>query len=226
PPSCQPLHSHGTGRRPLRAVPAVPRPPEAAVQAGPRRTRPAARRTGSLAPCPSMLRTALRRSALRLRFGTSVHHGRRYGPPGRRRGRGMQTAPRVLFVGSYPPRRCGIATFTRDLAEGLAAVSGRPSQVIAVHNPADALEYPPEVVRTIRRDHIEDYREAAAFVNRAPVDVVCLQHEFGLFGGEAGAHLFEFLRLLEKPVVATLHTVIRRPAPEYREATLALIRHA
>lgn len=138
----------------------------------------------------------------------------------------MQTAPRVLFVGSYPPRRCGIATFTRDLAEGLAAVSGRPSQVIAMHNPADALEYPPEVVRTIRRDHIEDYREAAAFVNRAPVDVVCLQHEFGLFGGEAGAHLLEFLRRLEKPVVATLHTVIRRPAPEYREATLALIRHA
>ena len=138
----------------------------------------------------------------------------------------MQTAPSVLFVGSYPPRRCGIATFTRDLAEGLAAVSGRPFRVIAMHNPADAPAYPPEVVRTIRRDHIEDYREAAAFVNHAPVDVVCLQHEFGLFGGEAGAHLFEFLRLLEKPVVATLHTVIRRPAPGYREATLALIRHA
>lgn len=138
----------------------------------------------------------------------------------------MQTALRVLFVGSYPPRRCGIATFTRDLGHALASASGKPFQVIALHNSHQALAYPPEAVRLIRRDRLEDYREAAAFVNRAPIDVVSLQHEFGLFGGEAGAYLFEFLRLLEKPVVTTLHTVIRRPAPEYREVTLELIRRS
>ncbi|HEY8417595.1 MAG TPA: glycosyltransferase family 4 protein [Limnochordales bacterium] len=138
----------------------------------------------------------------------------------------MQTAPSVLFVGSYPPRQCGIATFTRDLAHALQAVGGRPFQVIAVHNADREPEHPPEVALAIRRDRLEDYRRAADYVNSAPVDVVSLQHEFGLFGGQAGQYIHEFLRRVEKPVVTTLHTVIRQPEPEYREATLALIRHS
>ena len=136
----------------------------------------------------------------------------------------MQTAPSVLFVGSYPPRQCGIATFTRDLAHALHAVGGRQFQVIAVHNADREPAHPPEVALSIRRDRLEDYLRAADYVNGAPVDVVSLQHEFGLFGGQAGDYILEFLRHVEKPVVTTLHTVIRRPAPEYREATLGLIR--
>src|SRR5690606_14078670 len=138
----------------------------------------------------------------------------------------MQTAPSVLFVGSYPPRQCGIATFTQDLAHALQKASQRPFRVIALTNTGREYAYPPEVALEIHQERLEDYRRAARFVNDSPVDVVSLQHEFGLFGGPAGAHLFEFLRHVEKPVVTTLHTVIRRPSPEYREATQALIRHS
>lgn len=138
----------------------------------------------------------------------------------------MQTAPSVLFLGSYPPRQCGIATFTRDLAHAMHAVGGRPFQVIAMHNACPQPDRLPEVVMDIQRDRLEDYHRAAAYVNQAGVEVVSLQHEFGLYGGPGGAYIAEFLRRVEKPVVTTLHTVIRHPAPEYREATLALIRHS
>lgn len=137
----------------------------------------------------------------------------------------MSPALRALFLSSYPPRQCGIATFTHDLANALQR-DGRTCQVTAVSPPGRSYDYPSEVVFEIRQDQLADYRHAAVMANRSPADVLVVQHEFGLFGGPAGGYLAEFLQDVEKPVVTTLHTVLGRPSPEYRAATLDLIRYS
>ncbi|MBO8141819.1 MAG: glycosyltransferase [Firmicutes bacterium] len=138
----------------------------------------------------------------------------------------MPPAFSVLFLGSYPPRQCGIAAFTHDLASALGKESGCSFQVAAVTPPGRSYDYPPEVAFEIRQDQAADYRHAALLANRSPADVLSVQHEFGLFGGPAGNYVSEMLRHVEKPVVTTLHTVLGRPSPEYRSATLELIRYS
>lgn len=133
---------------------------------------------------------------------------------------------RAAILSSYPPRQCGIGAFAHSLWTSL--VSTRPDEpspiIVAMNTPAVAdLKYPPEVRFELQRDNPRDYRQAAQFLNSSNVDVVCVQHEFGLFGGDAGIMLSELLRGLEKPVVATLHTVLPEPAPEYRRSTLRLL---
>ncbi len=130
--------------------------------------------------------------------------------------------PSIAFIGTYPPRLCGIATFTKDLVNAVAANTDLPVQehprlrVVALHNPAETVHYGDEVEFLIRQAQRRDYHEAAEFLNISSVDVVCLQHEFGIFGGEAGGYVLDLLEALRKPVVTTLHTVLAEPEEEYR----------
>lgn len=94
--------------------------------------------------------------------------------------------------------------------------------VIAITNEADSLDYPEEVVFEIRQNRIDDYRLAAEYINFSGVDLVCVQHEFGIFGGNFGRYVTELLLNLQKPVVTTLHTVLQEPAPGLRETLLRI----
>ena len=139
----------------------------------------------------------------------------------------MNKQLRVLFIGTYVPKECGIATFTSDL---LNSVSGENNdvhcEVIALSDPSETYNYPEEVVFQIQRDKLEDYYLAADFINQSDADLVCLQHEFGLFGGNAGDYIFALLSGINKPVITTMHTMIREPEPEYRTSTEQLIKYS
>ncbi len=131
---------------------------------------------------------------------------------------------KIAFVGNHLPRKCGIATFTSDL---LAAVSNAHPQsqclCVSVNDIKGGYEYP-EVVRfEIEEQDLSSYVRAADFLNISNVDIVCLQHEFGIFGGPAGAHILAFLRELRMPVVTTLHTVLREPRSDQRRVMRELI---
>lgn len=126
---------------------------------------------------------------------------------------------KVAFLGDYVPRQCGIATFTADIR---AAVNQRYADlqcpVVAVTDRPEGYDYPPEVRFEIPERDLPAYRRAADFLNLGNADVVCVQHEFGIYGGPAGAHLLATLAALRMPVVTTLHTVLREPSPDQRRA--------
>ncbi|MCH8274269.1 MAG: glycosyltransferase family 4 protein [Armatimonadetes bacterium] len=138
--------------------------------------------------------------------------------------------PRLAIVSTYVPRRCGLATFARDLAAHYGASEGAGAddfpKVVAMSPQGANLDYPPEVVYEIRRDRPGDFRSAADFLNRSPIDIVSLQHEFGIFGGEDGDLVLRLLTALRKPVVATLHTVLRDPTGGQRETLKEICDHA
>jgi glycosyltransferase involved in cell wall biosynthesis len=135
--------------------------------------------------------------------------------------------PHALFLGSYPPRECGIATFTKDVVDAYNRAFAFSSPVIAVDEPgAEVRRYPPEVVGRIAQEERAGYVAAARFVNDYPVDLVNVQHEYGLFGGERGEWLVDFMRALEKPVVLTLHTVLPDPDETYLRVTRELCENA
>jgi glycosyltransferase involved in cell wall biosynthesis len=133
-----------------------------------------------------------------------------------------RTRPRVLFLGSYPPRECGIATFTEDIRGACDLLIGEPSDVIAISDEGRAYDYPACVVGQIRRDDRHSYLAAARLANEHPADVVNIQHEYGLFGGERGDYLLDFLAELRKPVIVTLHTTLPRPDARMRFVTREL----
>jgi glycosyltransferase involved in cell wall biosynthesis len=125
----------------------------------------------------------------------------------------------VAMVGNHLPRLCGIATFTTDLADAIQAE--RPSLdcfVVAMNDAGKHHEYPPRVRFEIAERDLASYRRAADFLNVNGVDAVSVQHEYGIFGGKAGAHLFELLRGLRMPIVTTLHTLLAEPDPLQRAA--------
>ncbi|MDB5312757.1 MAG: glycosyltransferase [Gemmataceae bacterium] len=130
---------------------------------------------------------------------------------------------KVAFVGDYLPRKCGIATFTRDM---YASVAGRfPDAecfVVPVNDRPEGYDYPPEVRFEIDEPDLESYRRAADFLNFANTDVVCLQHEYGIYGGPAGSHVLGLLRDLRMPVVTTFHTVLREPDADQRRVLTEL----
>jgi glycosyltransferase involved in cell wall biosynthesis len=126
----------------------------------------------------------------------------------------MKPLQRVAIIGNHLPRRCGIATFTHDLHRAISTT--RPDLetcVVAMNDPGGSYDYPPAVRFQIHDETIGSYAQAADFLNAAPFDVVCLQHEYGIFGGEAGGHIIELLQRLTMPVVTTLHTVLPAPTP-------------
>lgn len=133
---------------------------------------------------------------------------------------------KVAFISTYPPRKCGIATFTSDLFNSIKQIYGNGDysqkqdalQVIALNNVADGYSYNKEVSFGIRERYREDYRRVADYINLSPIDVVCLQHEFGIFGGgEEGSYILYLLGKLKKPVVTTLHTIMENPLPSYKK---------
>ena len=130
---------------------------------------------------------------------------------------------RIAFLGTYPPRRCGIGTFTRDLAEAVAATRiGSSIRILATTDGAQSYDYPKSVRFEIRQGEKQDYVRAADHLNYSDTQLVCVQHEFGIYGGDDGAHILAFLARLKKPVVATLHTVLRTPTDSQRSIVHAM----
>lgn len=129
----------------------------------------------------------------------------------------MMPLRRIAVIGNSLPRRCGIATFTTDLRNAIS--SSRPdleTHIVAMTDLGQAYDYPSAVAFQIGEGNIEDYVRAAEFLNAGQFDIVCLQHEFGIFGGEAGAHILALLSRLAIPVVTTFHTVLAKPTAMQR----------
>src|SRR2546421_10800833 len=131
---------------------------------------------------------------------------------------------KVALVGDYPPRKCGIATFSSDLCNAMA---GRRPDIqffaVSVNDVEGGYEYPPEVRFEIEQEDLSSYQRAADFLNISNVDVVCMQHEFGIFGGPSGSHVLVLLRELRMPIVTTLHTILHNPTAEQRRVMQELI---
>ena len=129
----------------------------------------------------------------------------------------------VALIGSYLPRQCGIATFTADLAS--AILENKPTiecSIVAMNDRAEGYEYRDNVQFQISQDKLSEYRLAANFLNLRDPDVVCLQHEFGIFGGQRGSFIIELTRNLKVPLVTTFHTVLKDPLPEELKITTQL----
>ena len=134
-------------------------------------------------------------------------------------------ARRIVFLGDYVPRRCGIATFTYNLCEAVAAQEpDAKCSVIAVNDRPEGYDYPPRVGFEIHQKDQESYRLAADYLNENKADILCVQHEFGIYGGPAGSHLLALLDEVRMPVVATLHTVLHKPDAAQRHVMEKLIR--
>jgi glycosyltransferase involved in cell wall biosynthesis len=124
---------------------------------------------------------------------------------------------RIAFVGNYLPRECGIATFTTDLCNALTDEFGQGRLfAIPVNDPDSSYEYPEQVRLELAQEDLASYERAAEFLNFNGNDLVCLQHEYGIFGGAAGRYILTLLRKLKMPLVTTLHTVLREPDANQR----------
>lgn len=122
-------------------------------------------------------------------------------------------ARKVAFVGNHVPRQCGIATFTADLCHFVAqAAPGVDASVVAMNDAGQSHDYPARVHFEIAEDEIASYRRAAQYLNASGVDVVSLQHEYGIFGGKCGSHVITLLQELRMPIVTTLHTILTTPS--------------
>ena len=133
------------------------------------------------------------------------------------------SARKVAFVSSYLPRRCGIATFTSDLIKNIDLAAGKMFEplVVALRANSDVVcQYSDPVKFEIRHNVKNDYVCAADYINFSHVDLISIQHEFGLFGGEAGSHLNLLLRNVNAPVITTLHTVLEDPDPDYYQSSV------
>ena len=131
---------------------------------------------------------------------------------------------RIAFIGNYLPRQCGIATFTTDLCESIASEFTKLTCfALAVNDVEAGYNYPPRVRFELTQNDIVSYRRTADFLNINNIDLVSLQHEYGIFGGIAGSHILTLLRELRMPLVTTLHTVLRKPDPNQHKVMLELI---
>ena len=127
-----------------------------------------------------------------------------------------------VYIATYPPRQCGIGTFTQNLFESMKASNNNNldhnnSFIVAMDNPIDELSYPEEVKLIIREDVQQDYINAAKYINVSGADCCILQHEFGIFGGQDGVYILPLLHELEIPLIVTLHTVMKTPSNNQKE---------
>lgn len=135
----------------------------------------------------------------------------------------QQRTIKPLFVSSYIPRKCGIATFCKDLTTAMNDLNPDGLARIVVVDPGEEpLEYPEEVIGKITKFTLESYESAAGLVNASDAEIVCMQHEYGLFGTTDPAHyvgeyILRFMRQVEKPIITTLHTILENPLPAHRE---------
>ncbi len=131
---------------------------------------------------------------------------------------------KIAFVGDYLPRKCGIATFTSDVLASVAtAYPESQCFAVAVNDVKGGYDYPEVVSFEIEEQDLSSYLRAADFLNMSNVDVVCLQHEFGIYGGTAGGHILAMLRDLRMPIVTTFHTVLQEPKADQRRVMRELI---
>jgi glycosyltransferase involved in cell wall biosynthesis len=129
----------------------------------------------------------------------------------------------MLFLGSFPPRECGIATFMKDVVDSFDAAYGTRSGVIAIDEPGgENRTYPDQVVATLDQNDITSYRRVAELVNASACDALNIQHEYGLFGGDDGEWVLELVAAIRKPVVTSLHTVLPEPSPQHLRVARAL----
>ena len=135
----------------------------------------------------------------------------------------MSTVKSIALIGSYLPRKCGIATFTDDLATAiLDNDSNIDCSIVAMDDRPESYDYPPTVRFQIREDRLNEYDLAADFLNLRDPDVVCLQHEYGIFGGQRGGFIVELVDDLKIPLITTLHTVLKDPSPQERNIIVQL----
>ena len=136
-----------------------------------------------------------------------------------------RTYSSVVFLGNYLPRQCGIATFTADLCEAVAREAPElDCYAVAMNDTPEGYAYPARVRFDLFQNDLEAYRQLADFLNMGGADIVCIQHEYGIFGGPAGLDLLVALRRLKMPIVTTLHTVLREPDDHQRRAMDELVR--
>lgn len=133
----------------------------------------------------------------------------------------------VVYIGTFVPKTCGIATFTNDLSTSIAQEMGdKQYRVVAITDRTGGYNYPPEVTFEIRKNVIRDYARAAEYLNGSSAQIVSLQHEFGIYGGDAGKYLSVLLSHLKKPVITTLHTILENPPSDYLEALEDVINYS
>jgi glycosyltransferase involved in cell wall biosynthesis len=126
------------------------------------------------------------------------------------------------YIATYPPRQCGIGTFTQNLFKSMIASNKdesdvRNSFIVAMDDAEEVLAYPEEVKLTIKQELQEDYLAAAKYINMSGADCCILQHEFGIFGGQDGIYILPLLHELEIPLIVTLHTVMQNPSNNQKE---------
>lgn len=123
----------------------------------------------------------------------------------------------ILNMGTYPPKQCGIATFSMDLRNSLV-LQGHKVQVMTVSDDDSAYRYPAEVVHNLKQNQKQDYVRAAAFINSDPhIELLIIQHEYGIYGGEDGEFILELVKLLHKPYILITHTVLPRPSKRQKQ---------
>jgi glycosyltransferase involved in cell wall biosynthesis len=129
----------------------------------------------------------------------------------------------MLFLGSFPPRECGIATFMKDVVDSYDAAFNTTSAVIAIDEPgSEGRAYPNQVVARLDQNDRDSYRSIAHFVDAYPCDALNIQHEYGLFGGDDGAWVVELIENVRKPVITSLHTVLPEPSAEHLRVARAI----
>lgn len=124
---------------------------------------------------------------------------------------------KIAFIGTYPPRECGIGTFTNNLYKSMLLANNykeveRDGFVVAINDNELSYKYPDEVKLSIRQDHQADYLEAVKFINLSGADLCILEHEFGIFGGQSGVYILPLLHRMQIPIVVTLHTILKNPS--------------
>ena len=133
---------------------------------------------------------------------------------------------RVAILSTYPPRRCGLATFTADLRNALVAADGSTDVVVVAVLDEAPEDTAPEVLLTVRQYERDDYARAAQVLNGSGVDVVLVEHEYGIFGGDSGEYLVDLVEALSVPYVVTLHTLLREPGRQRRAVLRRVIEGA
>jgi Glycosyltransferase len=130
--------------------------------------------------------------------------------------RGQNKSIDAVYISSYVPRKCGIATYTKDLTSAINLINPySKAKIMALIRPDDKIDYPPEVKFKINQYKIDSYIRAAQHINKSKADIVILEHEFGLYGGEYGEYIVKLIELLSKPLIITTHTIPDDPDKGY-----------